>query len=330
MTLSIPKVSMLLLAIPLVFLCVRGASSTYKQYVLGMTPKWQERQERQERDATATAGLSLAVPAQPSSTGNSKNEQFELAKRLVSKISADQSKVLEVFTGVQGATGVIIQGSAGGKFVGWIAPGTTALFVGPSFDANGRNLTQEEMVNRGMAQPMAAAPNLSANTPPGTPQPSNDPAAITRNLFASLEKAYSVLEGAQGPLIYAFIDLNCPSCSEFWKNSRQAVAGGKARIRWIPVSILANTSEGKAAALLSSPNPVMTLAEHESRVNGGLQPITPTDGQHRAIESNTALLNMVTSGSMATPILINRGGAGESVMTRGLPTNMAQYWSQLK
>jgi hypothetical protein len=39
---------------------------------------------------------------------------------------------------------------------------------------------------------------------------------------------------------------------------------------------------------------------------------------------------MVTSGSMATPILINRGGAGESVMTRGLPTNMAQYWSQLK
>jgi hypothetical protein len=325
MKIHLPSIAIYAVIATTVVFAARGASSAYKEYALGMQPNWASKDEI----PISGTGKVAASASEPIRKLPSKAEQLEIAKKLVEKISNGSSKVLEVFTGVQGATGVVIQGSTGAKFVGWVAPGVESLFVGSSFDTNGRNVTQDEMLNRGMAEPSAQPQSFSANSRDGAPQTGTDNTKVASNMFNSLDKSASFVEGSRGPLVYAFIDLNCPSCSEFWKSSRSVVASNRARIRWIPVSILASTSEGLAATLLSSPNPAQTLAEHESRVNGGIRPRNPSAAQNASLRANTELLNMLTDGQMATPILVNKSNTGQLSITRGLPESPEQFWAQL-
>lgn len=296
----------------------RGATTLYKEMILGQTITWSTPDDAPKEN--------LSVPLQSAPPTGTKAEQAAVAKRIVQQVSNGQSKVLDVFTGLQGATGVVVQGSTGNKFIGWIAPGINALFVGASFNEAGRNVTQEEMVSRGMAAPVAGATNaaglgIDANVPV-------DPNAVARNVFGALDKSYSFVEGTAGPLVYAFTDLNCPSCSQFWQAARQPIAGGRLRVRWIPVAILGPTSEPKAAAIMTSNNPVQTYTAHEAKIGAPLALTKPDDRTHNALEANTALLNMVTQGQMATPILISKGSDGKSVTSRGLPNDLAAYFAQ--
>lgn len=307
-------------------LCIfaaRGATTLYKQVVLGQELTWST-----SKDRAGQSGPAMSVPDQNSTRSDAsgpKADQAVVARRIVAQVSNGQSKVLAVFTGLQGATGVVVQGSTGNKFIGWVAPGVEALFVGASFGADGRNVTQEEMVGRGLAAPVAGTVNPAAE--PGAPL---DPAAVARNIFVALEKSYSFVEGTEGPMVYAFSDLNCPSCSQFWQSARQPIAAGKLRVRWIPVAILGSTSEGKAASLMTSPNPALTYTQHEAKIGPPLANIKPDERTHNALEANTALLNLVTQGQMATPVLISKGTDGKSVTSRGLPNDLAAYFAQAK
>ncbi len=80
-----------------------------------------------------------------------------------------------------------------------------------------------------------------------------------------LEAATWVAQGAHDPqvIVYNFTDLNCPYCHRFWLLARK-YAGKRVQVRHIIVGVLADTSRGKAAAVLEAGDPAAALASAEA------------------------------------------------------------------
>lgn len=65
-------------------------------------------------------------------------------------------------------------------------------------------------------------------------------------------------------VVYVFTDPNCPFCAKLWFDARPWVDSGKVQLRHVMVGLLAPTSAGKAAALLTAENPREALRAYES------------------------------------------------------------------
>ena len=79
-----------------------------------------------------------------------------------------------------------------------------------------------------------------------------DAAPVTA-LFAQLEKADAVVEGARESrhLLYVFFDANCYYCHLTWKALQPYEAVGL-QVRWVPVAYQQPSSVGRAAAIMES------------------------------------------------------------------------------
>jgi thiol:disulfide interchange protein DsbG len=286
------------------FLAIRGLISIHQQ-LTGPPPAPQEQP-------------ALAAPAGPALL--TREQRRERAQRLVEHIGDGQARAEEVFTAPSGLTGVVID-TGSGKVVGWLPDTHEVLFIGAAFDVRGRNISQAEMLARGFAQPSEA--------------PATGAGAVGANIavFTALERAAGFVEGRRGPLIMALVDPECAFCSKLWRLTRQPIAEGRLRVRWIPVAIVAPTSEGRAAALLAAADPVRALTAQEMRTDrgggtGGLAP--PTHEQRIQLGANNALLAAVTGGKPATPTLVSRGADGAPIVTSGVPPDWPQFLAALR
>jgi thiol:disulfide interchange protein DsbG len=206
-----------------------------------------------------------------------------------------------------GYTAAIAKASNGQRFVTWISPNSGSFVMGALFDAKGKNLTRAVMD----AHQIAAAPQAD------TPRP------IDGNLIEAVAKAEAVATGTGGPIVYAFIDLNCHYCSGLYAQLAPLIAQGRLRVNWIPVAILHETSLGKAAEVLQAPDRAQRLAEHEAARDaptgqGALTAVAPTPPTQTAIQANTELLRVLNKGQLATPMLIFKGRNGEVFQHAGL------------
>jgi thiol:disulfide interchange protein DsbG len=155
------------------------------------------------------------------------------------------------------------------------------------------------------------------------------PQKLVNNTFASLDKSAGFMEGTNGPILYAFHDLNCPSCAQFWQMTRQPINAGIIRVKWIPVAILGPTSKPKASSLLANPNPVVALAQHEAKIQS-IPPSASAAAFEAPVDGNNALLTMVANGQPATPMLVTRGADGKPAIVRGLPTNAQEFFTSIR
>jgi thiol:disulfide interchange protein DsbG len=140
----------------------------------------------------------------------------------------------------------------------------------------------------------------------------------------AFEKSAGFVEGSAGPVVTAFVDLNCVYCSRLWRQLRAPIASGQLRVRWVPVAVIAPDSEGLAAALLQHPDPVAALAAHESgtqRLAVAPASAATADG----IAANNALLDIVTNRRPATPVLVARGADQQPQVAVGLPPDLAVF-----
>jgi thiol:disulfide interchange protein DsbG len=89
--------------------------------------------------------------------------------------------------------------------------------------------------------------------------------AVPAAVWQHLEASHWIADGsAKAPrVVYVFTDANCPYCTKFWDDTRPWVDSGKVQLRHLLVGIIAPTSPGKAAALLTEPNPAAALANYE-------------------------------------------------------------------
>lgn len=64
--------------------------------------------------------------------------------------------------------------------------------------------------------------------------------------------------------VYVFTDPNCPYCKRLWNDARPWVDAGKIQLRHVMVGTLGESSQKKAAYLLSTENPEAALKDNES------------------------------------------------------------------
>jgi len=145
----------------------------------------------------------------------------------------------------------------------------------------------------------------------------------------AIETSASFVEGYAGPVVAAFIDLDCGYCSQLWRRVRAPLAAGQLRMRWIPVAVLTPDGAGRAAALLRAADPVAALAAHESRAPAPPQPPSVTAiGDN--IAANNALLAVLTDKRLVTPLLVARGANRAPRLMAGLSADLPTFLAEAR
>lgn len=149
---------------------------------------------------------------------------------------------------------------------------------------------------------------------------------IQKTAWKRLESAKWVRDGKEDAprIVYVITDPNCIWCHRFWEASRPWVDAGKVQIRHILVGIIKNTSEGKAAAILSAPDSSNALKKHElSSKDGGIgeAKVVP-DAIKKTLADNLQL--MKDFGFRGTPAIIYSDTNEDMVAVSGFPRDQLE------
>ncbi|MBK0114085.1 MULTISPECIES: thiol:disulfide interchange protein DsbG [unclassified Delftia] len=144
---------------------------------------------------------------------------------------------------------------------------------------------------------------------------------IQTSAWKRLESAKWVRDGKEDAprIVYVITDPNCIWCHRFWEASRPWVDAGKVQIRHILVGIIKDSSEGKAAAILSAQDTASSLKKHElSSKQGGISELKIfPDSIKKALADNLQL--MKDFGFRGTPAIIYSDTDGDMVAVSGYP-----------
>jgi len=141
-------------------------------------------------------------------------------------------------------------------------------------------------------------------------------------------------EGApQAPPLYIFADANCIYCNKLWNDLRPFVTGGKVRVHWAMVATLKASSQGRAAAILASPDKLAALFTDESRFDktneeGGIAPLDPVPKDIAAVLTRHGN-EMASTGGDGTPLLMFRAG-GKWQSAVGMPADLPAFLAGLQ
>ena len=149
-------------------------------------------------------------------------------------------------------------------------------------------------------------------------------AAPVAGLFAQLEKADAVVEGARDSrhLLYVFFDANCYYCHLTWKALQPYEAVGL-QVRWVPVAYQQASSVGRAAAIMESSDRVAALRRNETgydraHFDGAIAPLAKvTPARKQSLDANTKLMRAF--GAPGTPALVWRDASGNVQFRAGVP-----------
>ena len=161
---------------------------------------------------------------------------------------------------------------------------------------------------------LAAAPGAQAKKAPAREFPA---------LFAALEKADAVVEGAASPsrILYVFFDANCWYCHLTWKALQPYEKAGL-QVRWVPVAFQKDSSAGKAAAIMQAKDRVRAFRENElgyrpESYDGGIAPAKPAKALEAQLDANFELMDRF--GVSGTPGLVWKDEKGRVRVKVGAP-----------
>lgn len=179
-----------------------------------------------------------------------------------------------------------------------------------------------------LAAVLAAAALLSACGKEEAPSASSSGAPAAQTSQAVTTEA--IQSGAQGftvgtPMsvrtVYVFFDAECPHCGALWYAAKPLKS--QAKFVWIPVRLLADSSEIQGAAILAAKDPATAMDEHEASMmdkKGGIKPEGDVSAQRAVIKKNTELFNKFGFGSV--PSLVTKNAQSGAVVTHegAMPT----------
>lgn len=201
-------------------------------------------------------------------------------------------------TDAPGITGLVIKNKQG-RFA-LIYAYKNFLLSGDMIDAQGKDLTTE-YAHRYLPKPAYAA--------------------VAKRLSAA---SGVVTEGkASAPEIYVFADPNCYFCHKLWELTRDWVAQGKVRLRWVMVGFLKRSSAGRAAAIMAAADGQQALAEDQNHFDvkheeGGIRPLSSIPKKwQRVLQKHTDLMR--SAGFEGTPGLIFKDARGHWQGLDGVP-----------
>ena len=143
-------------------------------------------------------------------------------------------------------------------------------------------------------------------------------------LFAQLEKADAVVEGAKEPkrVLYVFWDANCYYCNLTWRALQPYQKAGL-QVRWVPVAYQKDNSGALAAAVMGAKDRAAALRENETRYraksyDGGIRAAAKVPPE-LAIELEDNFTLMGRFGMSGTPALVWKDEKGAVRTNLGLP-----------
>lgn len=145
-------------------------------------------------------------------------------------------------------------------------------------------------------------------------------------MFADVENSNWVKFGSDNaPVIYSFMDPQCPHCHEFMNDMRKAyIDKGLIQVRMIPVGFREETL-AQAAFLLAAPDAKERWYKHLDGDNNALPAKLGTSTQ--GIQKNLSLMQAWKFN--VTPMTVYRGKDGKVKLIRGRAGNMADILADL-
>lgn len=201
-------------------------------------------------------------------------------------------EVLEKFDAPSGLTGYTAMYNGRPLALYVTADGEHAL-IGSLLDAKGEDLTGavlEEKVSR--------------------PQ--------SKVMWEKLQNSNWIADGSDKAekIVYVFTDPNCPYCKRLWKDARPWVDAGKLQLRHVMVGTLGESSQKKAAYLLSAKDPKAALKGNESGKSPAKE-IKVAAKQLKQIEDNQELMALL--GVNGTPAILQLDETGMMQLHPGAP-----------
>ncbi|HVE54187.1 MAG TPA: thioredoxin fold domain-containing protein, partial [Ramlibacter sp.] len=126
---------------------------------------------------------------------------------------------------------------------------------------------------------------------------------VSLDTIAAEAKGFNVGSAMSTRVAYVFFDPQCPHCAALWEAARPLRS--QARFVWVPVSLLNDKSAPQGAAILSAPDPVAAMDQHEKSLRGqqgGISAMGVADAQKDAVRKNTELFNRFGFGSVPTVV----------------------------
>ena len=163
------------------------------------------------------------------------------------------------------------------------------------------------------------------------------PGQLADAMLHEMTQTTAVTLGSGPRVVDVFFDPNCPYCHELYEDLRPWIGSQGLRLRWIPVAVLARSSEGKAAAMLQAADPARALARNESEYGrnpragsgGGLVPATRvTPATREELARNLKVLH-AAGAYFAFPMMVWRNPSGQARMFLGAPRDAAQLKAML-
>ena len=225
----------------------------------------------------------------------------------------------------------------------YVTPDKKALLSGVLYGEDGKLITTQQLQrlesdDKGLinqfvegAGGTVSGTSASAATQAGnTPVPSaSDYANLSpsEQLLLTVEHSNWVALGDENaPVVYSFIDPQCPHCHDFVNNLRRGfLKRGMVQLRIVPVGLMNADSLKQAAYLLSAPDAESVFYKHLDGDKDAL-PVSNTfntDG----VEMNIDIMR--GWGLDVTPFSIYRDKAGKVKILKGLPSRLEELMSDL-
>ena len=208
------------------------------------------------------------------------------------KLTGGKAKILRAFQAPSGLIGVAITEGGSQNGIIYVSPDGKYVFQGVIIGPDGDNVTQQEASDY-LPKPPSAADN-----------------------FAVLDKTHTYLWGQPSAPkeLWIVFDPNCIYCHKTFESLQKYVSDGTVKVNIIQVGFLKKSSLGKAAAILSSKNPVAALTEDETKFDvdaeeGGIAPDTSDAKAVQQVRENNAWMDAQQIDG--TPYLLYRNSEGK-------------------
>lgn len=211
----------------------------------------------------------------------------------------------------------------------YVTPDQKGFVMGVLFDADGNMATVDQV--RDLQKQGGEILDMLAVAPD---KPKEEVTSVqdafkyktpAERMFTDVENSNWVKLGKDGaPVIYSFVDPQCPHCHEFLKDLKaDYIDKGLIQVKIIPVGFRAETL-AQAAFLLASPDAESKWYKHLD----GSEPLpAKTDVSTQGVQKNLAL--MQAWKFTATPLSVYRSRSGEVKIIRGRAKDLAAVLADL-
>lgn len=213
----------------------------------------------------------------------------------------------------------------------YVMPDRKAFFMGVMFDNTGKVVTVDQvsrLQKDGDEMLDLLADNYTADIKEQQEKSAdrNEFKSPSEQLYFDMENSNWIPLGEAGaPIMYAFIDPQCPHCHAMIKDLKNTYLDtGRAQLRIVPIGFRDET-RAQSAFLLAAPNPQQRFYDHMDGKEDALPARTEINQQ--GVQKNLSIMQSWKFD--VTPMVVYRGKDGSVKIVRGRPQNIEELVSDL-